>query len=201
MKPAPPAPPTAPSAPKPADKTKPTPTKQSPSIKAAPSASANAASRKDLDLDALMKSIDSQRQTPAGKPGGDHAGPARPRTGPTPSDGHGTDTHMSASDVQGLTDKLSRLWNPNCQVEAAAGVNVKVHFKLSGQGWVVGQPELAGGGSVGSISDPIVAAAAARALSAVGRGQPFTDVIDPTHLSGANDFVVNFNAKKACASK
>ena len=107
---------------------------------------------------------------------------------------------MSASDTQGLTDKLSRLWNPNCQVEAAAGVNVKVHFRLSGQGWVVGQPELADKQSLNS-SDPIFNAAAARALSAVGRGQPFTDVIDPTHLSGTNDFVVTFVAKKACAGK
>ena len=201
IKPAPPAPPTASSAPKPAEKTKPTPSKQSPSIKAAPPASAQAANKKDLDLDALMASIDSQRQTPAAKAASGQAGANRPRTEKLASTGHGEDTHMSGDERQGLADKLSRLWNPNCQVEAAAGVNVKVHFRLSPQGFLAGPPELAGGGQVSSISDPIQAAAAARALSAVGRGQPFTDVLKPEHFADWHDMVVSFNAKEACARK
>ncbi|HEY5412731.1 MAG TPA: energy transducer TonB [Caulobacteraceae bacterium] len=201
IKPAPPAPPTASAAPKPALKTKPTPTKQAPSIKSAPAASAQAANKQDLDLDALMASIDSQRSKPAAKAASGQVGPLRPKTEKTASTGHGNDLRMSGDERQGLIDKLSRLWNPNCQVEAAAGVNVKVRFRLTAQGWVVGQPELADGRSVSSIGDPVVAAAAARALSAVGRGQPFTDVIDPAHLSGTNDFVINFVAKQACAGK
>jgi outer membrane biosynthesis protein TonB len=201
IKPAPPAPPTASSAPKPAEKAKLTPSKQTPSVKPAPSASAQAANRKDLDLDALMASIDSQRQPPAAKAASGQAGPSRPRTEKTASIGHGEDSHMSGDERQGLADKLSRLWNPNCQVEAAAGVNVKVHFRLSPQGFLAGQPELAGGGAVGSISDPIQAAAAARALSAVGRGQPYTDVLKPEHFTDWHDMVVSFNAKEACAHK
>jgi outer membrane biosynthesis protein TonB len=201
IKPAPPAPPAASAAPKPAEKAKPTPSKQTPSVKPAPSASAQAANRKDLDLDALMKTIDSQRQTPAAKSSSGQAGPARPRAEKTASEGQGQDTHMSGDERQGLADKLSRLWNPNCQVEAAAGVNIKVHFRLSPQGFLAGQPELAGGGQVSSISDPIQAAAAARALSAVGRGQPFTDVLKPEHFADWHDMVVSFNAKEACARK
>jgi len=201
IRPAPPAPPTASAAPKPAEKTKPTPAKQTPSIKPAPAAQSRAANRQDLDLDALMASIDTQRSRPAAKAASGQAGPLRPRTEKTASEGHGEDTHMSGDERQGLADKLSRLWNPNCQVEAAAGVNVKVRFRLTAQGWLVGQPELASGGSVGSISDPVVAAAAARALSAVGRGQPYTDVLNPAHFADWHDMVVNFNAKEACARK
>ena len=201
IKPAPPAPPAAASAPKPAQKTKPTPSKQAPSIKPAPAASAQAANKQDLDLDALMASIDTQRTKPAAKAASGQAGPLRPKTEKVASEGHGQDTHMSGDERQGLADKLSRLWNPNCQVEAAAGVNIKVHFRLSAQGFLVGQPELAGGGQVSSIADPIQAAAAARALSAVGRGQPFTDVLNVEHFADWHDMVVNFNAKQACARK
>ncbi len=201
IKPAPPAPAATSAAPKPAEKTKPTPSKQAPSIKPAPAASAQAANKKDLDLDALMASIDNQRQNPAAKAASGQVGPNRPRAEKAASEGHGQDTHMSGDERQGLADKLSRLWNPNCQVEAAAGVNIKVHFRLSAQGFLVGQPELAGGGQVGSISDPVQAAAAARALSAVGRGQPYTDVLKPEHFADWHDMVVNFNAKEACARK
>lgn len=200
IKPAPPAPPAASAAPKPALKTKQTPEKQTPSIKPAPAASVQAANKKDLDLDALMASIDSQRRPPAAKSASGQVGPMRPRAEKTASEGHGQDSKMSGDERQGLADKLSRLWNPNCQVEAAAGVNVKVHFRLSPQGWLVGQPELAGGQSLSS-SDPIFNAAAARALSAVGRGQPYTDVLTAPHFADWHDMVVNFNAKQACASK
>ena len=198
IKPVPPSPPAASAAPKPAEKTKPTPAKQTPALKPAPAASAQKASRQDLDLDALMASIDTQRTKPAGKPSSGVAGPMRPRLDKTASEGHGEDSHMSGDERQGLADKLSRLWNPNCSVEAAAGINIKVHFRLSAQGWVVGQPELAAGQN---SSDPIFTASAARALSAVGRGQPYTDVLNPAHFADWHDMVVNFNAKQACAQK
>ena len=200
VRPAPPTPPVPSAAPRPQLKVKPTPVKQTPSLKPAPAASAQRASRQDLDLDALMASIDAQRTRPAGRPSSGQVGPMRPRTALAASEGHGQDSHMSGDERQGLADKLSRLWNPNCSVEAAAGINIKVHFRLSAQGWVVGEPELAGGQSLNS-SDPIFNAAAARALSAVGRGQPYTDVLNPAHYSDWRDMVVNFNAKQACAQK
>ena len=198
IKPAPPAPPTASSTPKPEAKTRPTPAKTAPALKSAPTASAQKASRQDLDLDALMTSIDAQRSKPAGAPSSGKAGPMTPRAEKTASEGHGQDTHMSGDERQGLADKLSRLWNPNCSVEAAAGINIKVHFRLSAQGFVVGQPELAAGQN---SSDPIFTASAARALSAVGRGQPYTDVLNAAHYADWHDMVVNFNAKQACAQK
>jgi len=198
IKPTPPAPPTASAAPKPELKTKPTPAKQTSSLKSAQAASAQKASRQDLDLDALMTSIDAQRTKPAGGPSSGQAGPMRPRTATTASEGHGQDTKMSGDERQGLADKLSRLWNPNCSVEAAAGINIKVHFRLSAQGWVIGQPELAAGQN---STDPIFSASAARALSAVGRGQPYLDVLTPAHFADWHDMVVNFNAKQACAQK
>ena len=198
IKPLPPAPPTASAAPKPALKVKQTPQKQAPSIKPAPAASAQAANRKDLDLDALMASIDNQRQTPAAKAASGQVGALRPRTEKTASEGHGQDTHMSGDERQGLADKLTKLWNPNCQVETAAGVDLRVHFLLSAQGFLVGQPELA---NSPNLSDPVVAASAARALSAVGRGQPYNDVLTPAHYADWHSMTVHFNAKEACARK
>ena len=198
IKPVPPAPPAASAASKPQLKTKLVPAKQTPSLKSAPAASAQQASRKDLDLDALMASIDTQRTKPAGAPSSGQAGPMRPHVDKVASEGHGEDSHMSGDERQGLADKLSRLWNPNCSVEAAAGINIKVHFRLSAQGWLVGQPELAAGQNAG---DPIFSASASRALSAVGRGQPYTDVLTPAHYADWHDMVVSFNAKQACAQK
>lgn len=200
IKPAPPAPPTASAAPKPALKTKPTPVKQVPSLKPAPAAKSQAANKQDLDLDALMASIDSSRQAPAAKAASGQTGPLRPRAEKVASTGHGDDPHMSGDERKGLSDKLGRLWNANCQVEAAAGVNVKVHIRLTAQGWLIGQPELASGQSLNS-PDPIFNAAAARALSATGRGQPFNDVLTPEHFADWHDMVVVFNAKQACAQK
>ena len=148
-----------------------------------------------------MASIDTQRTKPAAKSASGRAGPLRPRTEKTASEGHGQDTHMSGDERQGVAEKLGRLWNTNCQVEAAVGVNLTVHFRLGSDGRLSGLPTMADGSDPTKIENPILAAAAARAISAVGRAQPYTDVINPAHLNQTNDFNVTFNAKRACSQK
>ena len=198
IKPAPPAPAATSAAPKPAEKTKPTPSKQAPSIKPAPAASAQAANKKDLDLDALMASIDNQRQSPAAKAASGQIGPSRPRAEKTASEGHGQDSHMSGSELGALKAKLKPLWTPNCEVEAGKGIIVRVHVHLTPQGWLAGQPELVDKGKIEASGNPLLIAAATRALSALGRGQPYSDVLTSEHYPDWRDMILTFDPKEQC---
>ncbi len=125
-------------------------------------------------------------------------GANRPRTATIAQEGHGSDDHMSASEIAAFTSKLEKLWNPNCKVEGAAGVNVKVHVKLTPQGWLAAKPELADHGDIQSSGDAMLVASAQRALSAVGAGQPYTE-LNPDHYAGWREMIVTFDAKQACA--
>ena len=105
---------------------------------------------------------------------------------------------MSASETGAFVSKLEKLWNPNCKVENAAGIVVKVHIKLTPQGWLAAKPELVDSGDIQSSGNPMLIAAATRALSAVGAGQPYTE-LNPDHYAGWREMVVKFDAKQACA--
>lgn len=199
--PAPPAPPAAASAPKPPAATKPTTAKPQPSPKPAPAqTAANRASQTGLDLDALMASISSSTQRPSTRESSGQRGANRPRADVTPQTGHGSDDKMSASELDALRSKLEKLWNPNCQVEGAAGINIKVHMRLTPDGRLAAPPELPDRGDIQNSGDAILIASAQRATSAVGRGAPYTE-LNPEHYQGWRDLIVNFNAKQACARK
>lgn len=119
-----------------------------------------------------------------------------PRQQAAPQTGQGTQDHISASSVNGLAAKLQELWNPNCDVEGAAGINVKVRIHFGPGGTLTAAPELVDR-SIDPLSSTLMGAAAHRALSAVVRGAPFTDL--PPNFAG--DVIVNFNAKQACARR
>ena len=197
IRPAPPAPPAAAAAPKPALKTKPTPAKRAPSIKAAPTASTQAANKQDLDLDALMASIDTQRTKPAAKAASGQAGPLRPKTEKTASAGKGQDDHLSGSELGALQEKLNRLWNPNCQVQGAGRDAIRVHVRLTAQGYLIGQPELMDKAKIDGAGNAMLSAAATRALSAAGRAQPYTDVLMPEHYEVWRDMILKFDPKSS----
>lgn len=193
--PTPPAPPPKPAAmPKPAPK--PTQAKPAPALKPA-AASAKASPKKDdFDLDTLMASITSSRRASRPSTSG-QPGPSRPATGSP--DSKGADDHMSASELGALNDKLGRLWNPNCQVEGGRGIIVRVHVRLSPQGYVIGQPELPDRAKIFASGNPVLIAAATRALSAVERGQPYTDVLNPDHYSAWRDMILTMDPKNQCS--
>lgn len=97
---------------------------------------------------------------------------------------------VSQSDQQGLQQLLERLWNPNCAVEGGDAVIVPVRFQVGPDGRVASR--ISAGGRETS-SDPILAAAARRAIDAVHQGAPYkAELRDKV-------FTVNFNAKSACA--
>jgi outer membrane biosynthesis protein TonB len=212
-KPAPPKPtPPKPEPPKPAPpKPKPAPTptpKPTPPQPAPPKpAPAKPAPPKDLDLDKLAtakikpsKAADADAldlaalaAAPRGSRSNARKGPAKAETDFLARLAVGHATALSGDAMSALQSKLNRLWNPNCEVEGAAGVQVRVEMKLSPTGMLISQPILVSqAGS--SVAGAVVAASAQRALSAVRQGEPYTEI----PRDGPHDIVLRFNAKQAC---
>ncbi len=185
--PAPPAaPPPAPAPPTPQPQPAPKPAPAPPApAKPAPARPAPKA-EKSLDLDALAASVakSSQRSSAA-------KGPARQATAPEarPDLGSG----QAASAIAGMSDEIQKRWNPNCEVEGGRDVRLKVSFTLGAGGQVVGQVDARG---AEHSSDPVVKAAAERAIRAVYAAAPFTRL--PRNLYGQR-FDLNFKTSEACS--
>jgi outer membrane biosynthesis protein TonB len=141
----------------------------------------------------LAQSHPATTQASAGQRGAD-----RPRTAAEAERGHGQDDHISASELGALREKLYKLWNPNCQVEGASKVKVRVRIRLTPDGRLSAPAQDVD--NLRSSSDPVVAAAAQRAVSAVGRGAPYTE-LNPEHYAAWRDLILNFDAAKACANR
>ena len=185
-------------APKVPAQVKPAPPEPAPAQKAAPAPAAAKPAQPGLDLDALMSSIASSTKRPSARESSGQQGANRPRTAEQAAQGQGRDTRASDSELGLLTDKLRRLWNPNCSVEGASRILVKVRIRLTPDGRLAAPPELQNAGAL--QGDAMLQAAGQRAVSAVGRGAPYTE-LNPEHYEGWRDIVVNFDGKKACAGK
>ena len=188
-KPQPPAPVPAPAPaftetkPQPVKAARPTPTQQ-PSVKAAQPAA------KPFDFDRLQQIIATAKHNEGAPASSAKRGPARAETAPQarPDAGQG----LSQSDLAGLQQLLERLWNPNCDVAGGSAVKLKVRFLVGLSGDLVGRPN---DGGLESSSDPVVAAAARRALDAIRRAAPYSA---PYY---GQAITVNFDAKEACANR
>lgn len=176
-------------APRPAPAPKPAPEKAPPKkaepAKSPPARPAPAKKESGLDLDALADSLKGSQSSSASK------GRNRPETAREARNTSGSG--VSGAAMSGLAEELQRRWNPNCEVDGARDVRVRVTFRLSSDGRVVGDVEA--GGQERS-SDPVVRAAAERAIRAVYGAAPFTTL--PREFYGA-PIVVSFNAAQACA--
>lgn len=149
-----------------------------PPIQAAPRPAAP--SHAPLDLEALAARIGGPsssapvRRAPArasaAASGGSRAGP-------------------SAADVLGLQQLLNRLWNPNCAAAGGSAVVVPVRFSVDRDGRLSGR--ISAGGEE-TNSDPVVFAAARRAIDAVHQAEPFA-----APYRGQSIQVI-FDARKAC---
>jgi len=180
--PAPPQPAPAPTpAPLKASRAKPTPTpaKPAPTVKPQPAKPA-------FSLDALQASIARAARSQPARPAFAARGPTRAETAPRARVDAGQG--VSQSDLQGLQQLLERLWNPNCGVEGGSGVVVPVTFSVGGDGAVVGRVT-----DRAASSDPVVFAAARRAIDAVHQAEPYAAPYR------GKSFTVNFDAKKACS--
>ena len=160
--------------------------KPSPPKPAAPSKAQPAP--QSLNLDALQASIARSAHAAPAHPAFAKRGMAQIETDlqARVDAGHG----VSQSDQQGLQQLLERLWNPNCAVEGGDSVIVPVRFQIGPDGHVANR--VSAGGRETS-SDPVLAAAARRAIDAVHQGAPYAAAYR------GQIFTVNFNAKSACA--
>ena len=166
--PTPQAPPQAAPPPQPAPPPvpKPTPTPKVVEQKPAPAPAKPAPpakQEKSLDLDALSASISKLSRTSPPKPSSAAKGPARPETAPQARDAPGKG--VSALAMNGLVAELQRHWNPNCDVEGARDVRLKVAFSVQPNGAVPPDSVTAGGAE--RSANPVVRAAAERAIRSV----------------------------------
>ena len=143
-----------------------------------------------FSLDALAASIAKAARSAPAKPAAvAQRGPNRPQTAPQAA--VQTGAGVTQSDMEGLQQLLGRLWNPNCAVEGAGAVVIPVRFLVGPAGRVIGRVTA----SEISSSDPVIAAAARRAIDAVHEAEPFPEVFRN------NPFTVNFDARKYCAER
>lgn len=98
----------------------------------------------------------------------------------------------SASALAGLQDQLQRRWTPNCEVEGARDVRVRVSFRLGVGGDLAGPVEA---GGLEQSENAVVRAAAERAIRAVHQAAPFPALAG----SAGQRIAVNFNAQEACS--
>lgn len=212
--PPPPAPPTP--APKPVPTPpapKPTPAPAPKPPPPAPSPTPKKAESKPLDLTALAASLPQSKAQPnkakpAAKPfdlaalaaslpkSGGAKGPPRQATAPTVAPG--PPRPLSGDELGAVQSKLMRLWNPNCGVEGGASVVVRVEFRLQPDGSLVQGSAVVRNQGLIDAKGSVAQASAQRALTAVSRGSPYTE-LPRDHYDQWKDIVVNFDAKEACA--
>jgi outer membrane biosynthesis protein TonB len=96
---------------------------------------------------------------------------------------------VSQSDVAGLSQLLTRLWNVNCSADEAVVIPVK--FAVGDDGRIVGRVDAK---NLDHAADGSISSAAQRAIDAVHKAAPY----GPAFRN--NSFTVNFDARKACAN-
>ncbi|WP_158916368.1 hypothetical protein [Caulobacter sp. S45] len=132
-------------------------------------------------------------ESPSGHRANAAKGQAHAETDRTARMAAGAATALDANTLGALTAKVIRLWHPNCGIEGATGVEVKVRFLLTPDHRLAGQPTVFKKSSSGA-SEAVMNAAAQRAVSAVAQGAPYTE-LPPT---ANRDIILDFDAKSAC---
>ena len=151
--------------------------------------------RPALDLEALAANVRTPPQPRAGPTRANAAqGPARVETDTKARPAVGAAQGLSGSEIDALRSKLIKLWNPNCGVEGAANVLIRVEMRLTPDGRVIEAVDL---DADKNQSHPVLSAASARALSAVARGQPYSELSRDTYAFW-RDIIFTFNARDAC---
>lgn len=149
-----------------------------------------------LDLDALASRI-----RPAAPPQPSRASSAAKGASQSQTDlvmrpaiGQG---RASTVDVlQAISARLARLWNPNCGVEGAANIVVKVRLTLAPGGRLI-RANLIDEQKILQSGDGVLQAAGTRALTAVARAAPYAELPAETYADWRS-FVVSFDARQIC---
>jgi outer membrane biosynthesis protein TonB len=190
-----PTPKPAPPKPSPAPTPKPAPAKPAPAKPAAP---ARPAPRMTLDdiAESLARSAP-KRTGGATRSSGSQGSLSQLERDLQARRSSGEAKAATASALGLVQAKLIRLWNPNCGVAGADALQVRVRIFLDRGGGLARPAQLADYSNVDAISDPVLKAAASRALSAVGRGAPF-EGLPVEDYDSWKQFVVRFDGKEAC---
>jgi outer membrane biosynthesis protein TonB len=195
--------------PAPTPKPKPPPPKPAPDLDLSSLAKAPKHAAASLDLTSLAKAkahgvhpSDLNLAALAGETAGGHRGGAaargafRPETDRFARQAVGAANALTGDELGALQAKLIPLWHPNCGVEGAQHVVIKVELKLDGAMRLAAPPKLLAQTSTGASAD-VVQAAAQRALTATAEGAPYTEL----PKNAPKDIILKFDAKQMCASQ
>jgi len=151
--------------------------------------------QKQQSSDDFLASLSSSlNQTKAGgaRASGAAKGANRAQTDTAARTGQGNAAAALADATALMKSRLMRAWRPNCGVEGADKVMVRVTFRLGPDGDLIG-PAVA----QNRQPSPVWQAAATRAESAVGRAAPFTE-LPKDQYARWKDWTVDFNGETAC---
>jgi protein TonB len=168
--------------PTPRSEAKPAPPEPTPKTKAKPAPQTDT-----FSLDSLQQDV--AKSLPKSKPHASFAarGPTRVETATIARVAAGSG--VSQSDIAGMAQLLTRLWNVNCAADET--VVVPVRFNVGDDGRIVGRVDAK---NLEHAADGSVSSAAQRAIDAVHKAAPY----GPAFRN--NSFTVNFDARKACSN-
>ena len=112
-----------------------------------------------------------------------------PNNGPTFGTALGNASQLSQSELDALRSRLMGLWNPPVGIKNPEDYVIRIRIRLGRDGKLTTPPVLLSSGH-----DAIYEAAAASALRAVFRGQPF-DMLKPEHYDTWKDIEVTFDPR------
>lgn len=150
--------------------------------------------QKQQSSDDFLASLSSLSQTKAGgaRRSGAQKGANRAQTDTAARTGQGAAAAALADATALMKSRLMRAWRPNCGVEGADKVVVRVQFRLLPNGELDGAAK-----ALNPQGGAVWQAAATRAESAVGRAAPFTE-LPKDQYARWKDWTVDFNGETAC---
>jgi hypothetical protein len=167
---------------------KPVPAKPSKDSFSLSAVQADIAQKQNFSLSALQAEVARAARTQPARPAFARRGPTRAETAAVARVDAGTG--VSQSDVAGLSELLQRLWNPDCSVDDKVIIPVK--FTIGFDGRIQGRVDAEGRER---SPDPVVFAAARRAVDAVHQAAPYAETFRGLTVT------VRFDASKACARR
>jgi len=167
---------------------KPAPTKPAP----APAKQAAKPAPSTFDPDAELASLSKSLKAPGAKQSSAKRGPNQASTAVQARLTTGAGDAVAASALTSMAAALQRLWNPNCDVPGASDLDIRVTFRLSASGRLVGSPQSSGDNAPDSS---LLRVASDRAKRAVYAAEPFDSL--PSNLY-SQPITVKFNGQAAC---
>jgi outer membrane biosynthesis protein TonB len=149
-----------------------------------------------LDLEALASRIRPAAPPQPSRPSSAAPGPSHSQTDLVMRPAVGPGRASTVDVLQAISARLARLWNPNCGVEGAANIVVKVRLTLAPGGRLI-RANLIDEQRILQSGDGVLQAAGTRALTAVARAAPYAELPAETYADWRS-FVVSFDARQIC---